>query len=61
MSNTSLNCFYKSNKKIEDIKLNDIVSKLQHFSSKFRIEQLSKSMVYASNINRKKKKESNMK
>ena len=55
ISNTSLNFFYKNNKKIEDIKLIDIVWKPQHFSSKFNMEQLPKSMVYTSYINRKKK------
>ena len=56
ISNTSINFFYKNNKKIEDINLIDIVLKLQHFSSKFGIEELSKSMVYTSYINRKKNK-----
>ena len=55
ISNSSLNFFYKNNKKIEDLKLINIVLKLQHFSSKFRIEHLAKTMVYTSYINRKKK------
>ena len=55
ISNSTLNFFYKNNKKIKDLNHLRIVLKLQKFSSIFRIENLIKAMVYTSYINRKKK------